>query len=70
MFRVAVKRDQQRFIDLPRVQVKFARRLVPKTGFLSVMLIGMKGKGDLLFFQQFYGRRHKLLLIGKIPFLN
>jgi hypothetical protein len=40
-------------------------------GFAAVMLIGMQGEADFLFFQQFYGGRHtgsllRIILLRRI----
>ncbi|MOA54472.1 hypothetical protein D3C78_1780910 [compost metagenome] len=49
MFGIAVQRHQQRFIDAVGIQSELFHRFITEIGFGTVVMIGMKSKGDFLF---------------------
>lgn len=61
VFGVAVQRHQQRFVNPIGIQPQLSHRLVAEVGFIAVVVIRMKGKGDLLFLKQNDCGRHDVL---------
>lgn len=61
MFGVAVQRHQQRFVNPIGIQPQLSHRFVAEVGFVAVVVIRMKGEGDLLFLEQNDCGRHNVL---------
>ena len=48
---IAVHRDQQRFVDLVRVQPQLAHHFITKVGFVRIVIVGVDPERNFVFFE-------------------